>query len=134
MPKPRIRYRYRDRPKSSSWPAGLTVDQIKQWVVYMVPIVTATWLFLGPYINAQAGEYLKGQLILIGMDPTSIQTLNKNLIALQQNVDELAKNKNEATDKLSSDVQDLKSQLGTVLELMKLQTLKGEPPVAEPVK
>ncbi len=117
-PRTRIRYRYRDRPvKADNWFSSITVGQIKQWVFVMAPIVVGVWAFAGPYVDAKAADYLKTQLTLIGMDPATVQTLNKNLVALQQKVDE----KDQSVDKLSGEVSDLKVDLGKVLILLQTQ-------------
>lgn len=130
MPKARIR-RYRRRPVKTSWLTLENISLIKQFFVTVGPIVVAVYLWVIPQIDARAAEYVRAQFVAVGMDPATLQAVNKNLADLQSNFDQSAK----SNEKLSSDVQDLKSQLGTVLELMKLQALKGEPqPITEPVK
>jgi len=149
--KPRIVYRtrtvYRDRPedeqvttatasvittqKVNSWIGSITIADIKQWLFIMVPIVAFWWAYLGPLVQSKAEEYVRAQFVAAGVDPENIANLTKTIDEFQARL----KEKDEATDKLSSDVQDLKSLLGTVLELQKLQALKGPPPVDEqPVK
>lgn len=127
MSKAKTRIVYRDRPANNYFSLD-TIKRIKDWFYVVLPIAAALWIVAGPYVDAKAADYLKAQLVLIGMDPATVQALNKNLVELQETV----KSKDESTKQLSNDVQELKSQLGTVLELIKLQALKGEP--IEPVK
>jgi hypothetical protein len=125
----RTRIVYRDRPATNYFSLD-TIKRIKDWFYVVLPIIAALWLVAGPYVDAKAGEYLKTQLVQIGMDPATVAALNKNLAELQETV----KARDEATDKLASDVADLKSLLGTVLELQKLQAIKGDPSQTEPIK
>ena len=148
--KPRIVYRtrtvYRDKPedettttatasvittsKVNSWIGSITISDIKQWLTIMVPLALFWWGYLGPLVDAKAEELLKNKLITIGMDPENIQTLNKNLLELQETV----RAKDGAYDKLSGDVGDLKVELGKVLILLQSQQQQPTPPVAVPVK
>lgn len=127
--KTRIRYRYRDRPASHYFSLD-AIKRIKDGLWSVGTILAVLWVVAGPFVKSQAGDYLKGQLIEIGMDPATIQTLNKNLVDLQSQMQA----RDDATKKLSTDVSDLKSLLGTVLELQKLQAIKGAPPVDESAK
>lgn len=131
MKKPRTRIVYRDRPTTHYFSLD-TVKRIKDWFYVVLPVAGAMWLVADPYVDAQAEEYLKSQLMQIGMDPATVQALNKNLMDLQEVVQE----RDEASKKLSEDVGELKSQLGTVLKLMEIQVLKGAPaaPVEDTVK
>ena len=121
----RTRIIYRDRPSHlAGYFSAITVGQIKQWLTVMVPIAFGFWAFAGPYVDAKAEELLKSKLIEIGMDPATVQALNKNLIELQENV----KKKEESTSKLADDVNELKVDLGKVLILLEQQqrAIQGE--------
>jgi hypothetical protein len=131
MGKPVRRRRYRRyENKPESWFSSITIGQIKQWLMVMVPLVTSLWLFAGPYVNAKAEDLLKEKLVQIGMDPATVQALNKNLLELQETV----KAKDGAVDKLSGDVGDLKVELGKVLILLQSQQQQMQAPVQEPAK
>ena len=148
--KPRIVYRtrtvYRDRPddeqtttatasvittqKVNGWIGSITIADMKQWLQVMVPLAVFWWAYLGPLVDSKAEELLVSKLVQIGMDPANIQTLNKSIQQLQAQ----AEAKQQSDEKLSSDVQDLKALIGTVLELQKVQALKGAPSDETPIK
>lgn len=147
--KPRIVYRtrtvYRDKPedeqtttatasvittsKVNGWIGSITVADMKQWLTVMVPLAVFWWGYLGPLVESKAEELLVSKLVQIGMDPATIQSLNKNLMELQDTV----KDKDGAVDKLSGEVNDLKVGLGQILILLQNQQ-QQQPVAAEPVK
>lgn len=123
--KPKIVYRtrYRNRPRAqveiSGGPVnvGSKVSSIAskardfQQILFMLGFIgAATWLFLGPFVNAQAEALLKNKLVDIGMDPASIQTLNNNLVEIQK-----------SSDDRDQTVQELKTDLSKVLYLLEQQ-------------
>lgn len=128
MTKQKTRIVYRDRPANNYFSLE-TVKRVKDGIYSFVAILAALWFVAGPFVDAQAGEYLKNQLIQIGMDPATVQALNKNLTDLQETV----KQKDGAVDKLSGEVGDLKVDLVKILEkLNSIQQQQMAP--AEPVK
>lgn len=131
MPKAKTRTRivYRDRPANNYFSLD-TVKRIKDWFYVVLPIGAALWIVAGPYVDAKAGDYLRVQLERIGMDPATVQALNKNLTDLQETV----KEKDATVDQLSRDVGELKGDIGKVLILLQTQQQPIPAPIAEPVK
>lgn len=131
MTKTRTRTRivYRDRP-APNWFNLDTIRRVKDGLWSFGAILTVLWFVAGPFVNAQAGDYLKGQLIEIGMDPATVQTLNKNLQDLQETVKERV----IAVEKLSDEVNEMKGDIGKVLILLQTQQQPLPAPIAEPVK
>lgn len=112
------------------------IKDLQQLLIALGLVGGFAWIFLGPFVQAQAESIVKSQLIAIGADPATIQSLNGSVKGLQDTVNELQKAKDEskeATEELSDDVKALKSELAPLIELLKLQALKGTPPL-EPAK
>jgi hypothetical protein len=146
--KPRIVYRtrtvYRDRPedeqtttatasvittqKVNGWIGSITIADMKQWLQVMVPLAVFWWAYLGPLVETKAEELLAGKLAQMGVDPSNIKTLNESIAKLQDQTD----SKEQAVEKLSGEVNDLKVGLGQVLILLQQQS--QNPPSAEPAK
>jgi uncharacterized coiled-coil protein SlyX len=127
MTKTKRRRRY--RPTRTRWLTLENISLVKQFFVTVGPIVVAAYLWVIPQIQAQAADYVRGQFIAVGMDPATIQALNKNLAELQETV----KEKDEAVEKLSDEFNDLKMEIGKALII--LQERQPIPaPATEPVK
>lgn len=142
MTKKPVRRRRRAQPvPPEKWLGSITLNDLKHWVLVMAPIVFSVWAFAGPYVDAKAEQLLKEKLIVIGMDPGNIQSLNSNLSELQSTVKELDRTKNEAAEELrkqieaargigeknSQDLQQLKQQNDLILQLLLgAQQSKGE--------
>lgn len=128
----RTRIIYRDRPKGevttaltasvtqsgnpAQWFNSITFGQFKQWLVFVAPLVFATWAFVLPYVDAQAEDLLTKKLIQIGMDPANIQTLNGGVASLGKDVDELKKAGNDTSRQLESMAQTQKLILDLLIK------------------
>lgn len=120
--KQKIIYRYRDRPAPRVQVTGPVsvetkavsvfsrVREFQQMLITLGSVAAAAWIFLGPYVNAQADSLLRDKLVQIGMDPANIQQLNKNLEELQQKGEERAQK-----------VDDLKSAVDKILIIIEQQ-------------
>jgi len=97
---------------------------IKQWIATVGPIVVAAYLWVIPQIQAQAADYLKGQLDVLGVS-------SENIAKLNQNIEELTKQSEER----EKDVEELKGDLGKVIILLeqqqRLNQIMALPPVQQ---